>query len=75
VNAEGDFADSEVRRMEYAGPDEHGGAEFEAVDVLCTHSGLYGFTARVLPDHPDLTTAFWPGLITWATGQGSAARA
>jgi hypothetical protein len=29
-------------------------------------SGQHGFTVRVLPHHPDLTTSFQPGLIVWA---------
>lgn len=30
------------------------------------HSGLHGYTVRILPSHPDLVTPFIPGLITWA---------
>jgi glycogen phosphorylase len=36
--------------------------------VKCAGSGLYGYTVRVLPRHPDLVTPFLPGLITWASG-------
>ena len=31
-----------------------------------TESGLHGFTIRVRPSHPDLSTALVPGLIAWA---------
>ena len=32
----------------------------------CTTSGLLGYTVRVLPSHPDLTSPFLPGYVTWA---------
>ena len=44
----------------------------ESVYLYCAqavaneHSGLYGYTVRVLPDHEDLVSPFIPGLITWA---------
>jgi hypothetical protein len=28
---------------------------------------------RVMPDHPDLCSPFWPGLVAWADGKGVAA--
>ena len=34
-------------------------------------SGLYGYTVRVLPDHPDLSPRFLPGLISWADPQAA----
>jgi starch phosphorylase len=33
--------------------------------IACTASGQYGFAVRVLPKHPDLQSAFEPGLVTW----------
>jgi hypothetical protein len=42
---------------------------FEATDVVCGASGRHGYTVRVLPYHPDLTTPFLPGLILWADGR------
>ncbi len=30
-------------------------------------SGQNGFTIRVLPSHPDLTTSFVPGMVLWAS--------
>ena len=38
-----------------------------------TESGLHGFTIRVRPSHPDLSTGFVPGLIAWANGGRSSA--
>jgi starch phosphorylase len=40
---------------------------FEAREVSCPRSGQHGFTVRVLPHHPDASSAFIPGLITWAS--------
>jgi starch phosphorylase len=34
--------------------------------TACDCSGLFGYTVRVLPHHPDLVTPFIPGMITWA---------
>jgi starch phosphorylase len=33
--------------------------------VPCRDSGRFGFCVRVIPNHPDLTSPFIPGLITW----------
>ncbi len=33
--------------------------------IACTASGHYGFAVRVLPRHPDLASAFEPGLVSW----------
>ena len=35
-------------------------------DFRCAKAGRYGFTARVVPDHPDLATPVELGLVTWA---------
>jgi len=46
---------------------------FQAEAVPCRLSGLHGFSVRVLPFHPDLSTPFLPGLIVWA-GPGTLTR-
>ena len=44
-----------------------GSAEvFQAVLRPSTKTGLHGYSIRILPKHPDLISAFLPGLITWA---------
>jgi starch phosphorylase len=40
---------------------------YHANQVVCKLSGLFGFTVRILPHHPDLVTPFLPGIITWAS--------
>ena len=49
-------------------PVRPGGEEshlYQASAVTCHRSGLHGYTVRVLPCHPDLTTPFLPGFIVW----------
>jgi len=41
--------------------------EFEAT-TICRQSGRFGYSARVLPFHPELVTPFELGLIRWADG-------
>jgi starch phosphorylase len=66
VNADGEIESGKALPMEHVGRDEHGNDLFEVQARPCCHSGLHGFTVRVLPHHPDLVTPFVPGLITWA---------
>ena len=66
VNASGAMVEAETVPMRLVGPDRDGLALFETEAAICRRSGLHGFTVRLLPNHPDLTTPFVPGLITWA---------
>jgi starch phosphorylase len=66
VDADGDIVEAEATPMQPIGPAENGGYLFEASAVPCRKSGLHGYSARVLPRHPDLTSPFIPGLIAWA---------
>ena len=65
----GEIIDAIAHRMDFTGKDSTGMSIFEAKTVLCQQSGLHGYTVRVLPNHPDVTSAFWPGLVTWADGK------
>jgi len=40
---------------------------YEIQAVPCCGSGHHGYTARVLPRHPDMKHPFALGLITWAS--------
>mgnify|MGYP005852536137 CR=1 FL=1 len=65
LDSNGEFAEAVSIGM------EHDGAEgdvhrFGAVYGPCSHSGILGFTVRVLPYHKDLTSPFLPGYVTWA---------
>jgi starch phosphorylase len=47
------------------GTEEHGQHRY-AGRFACEVAGRYGFTVRVVPFHPDLTTALEMGSIAWA---------
>jgi len=66
LNAGGEFVEAEATPMLPIERDESGSYLFEANEVTCFRSGRHGYTIRVLPHHPDLTTPFLPGLIVWA---------
>ena len=64
-------ADQEIREgrhipMEVEEFVENGPSLYRAQRVICSGSGMYGYTVRVLPQHRDLVTPVLPGLITWA---------
>lgn len=66
VNAAGDLVDVDAMPLKSIGSQPDGLYVYEASTVPCRVSGLRGYTLRVLPQHPDLTTPFQPGLIVWA---------
>jgi starch phosphorylase len=66
VDADGNLEEAEATPMQPVGPDKAGSYLFEAIAVTCFASGRHGYTIRVLPYHPDLTTLFLPGMIVWA---------
>ena len=51
------------------GGGRYGTYVFEAANVPCRESGLYGYTVRVLPFHADEGRSFLPGLITWSSAE------
>jgi glycogen phosphorylase len=65
VNPSGELLEPVSARMHLAGPAGQDTFWFEAT-AECESSGRHGFTIRVLPDHPDLTAPFLPGVICWA---------
>ena len=71
VDALGEIVQAEATPMKLTGMDSAGSYAgsylFEAGALTCRRSGLHGYTVRVLPHHPDLTTSFLPGLIAWAS--------
>jgi starch phosphorylase len=66
VDASGEIEGAAATAMEPVGPDGDGSYLYQASAVTCRESGMHGYTVRVLPYHPDLTTSFLPGLIAWA---------
>jgi starch phosphorylase len=67
VSPEGEFLDGQATPMALV---HHNTGEtaclFEAA-VRCERSGLYGFSVRLLPKHPDLAEPRATSLIHWAT--------
>ncbi len=72
IDIDGEIVEAEAIAMQAAGSDGDKGHHFEAEGIPCRRSGRYGFTIRVLPDHPDLVTPFLPELITWASPETQA---
>ena len=66
VNAKGEIMEAAATPMELASNNPDGTYLFEGRAVPSRHSGLQGYTIRVIPRHPDLASPFLPGLITWA---------
>lgn len=67
LNAHGEIEKPLVVEMQPA-QEEAGATIYETTAVPDCGSGRHGYTARVLPRHPELRNAFIPGLILWANG-------
>jgi starch phosphorylase len=67
VNATDELIEAVAIPMQYVKQDGRADFQlFEANTVSCHMSGRHGYTVRVRPYHPDLTTASLPGLMVWA---------
>jgi glycogen phosphorylase len=66
VDMQGELVEGDSVVMEATGQDAQGNYNY-AVETSITRSGLHGFTVRVRPSHPDMSVAFIPGLICWAS--------
>jgi starch phosphorylase len=66
LDAEGEISGAVTTAMQASGQDDRGNHLFEAAAVPCRRSGLHGYTVRVLPNHPDLSSGMTSGLIAWA---------
>jgi starch phosphorylase len=73
VNADGEIATFSVTPMITSEPEDHGTYRFQSAIPALLQSGLYGYSIRVLPQHPDALSHFVPGLILWARGRAAAA--
>jgi starch phosphorylase len=69
LDSHGEITDASTEPLSFIGRQASGTSTFGLESVKCAQSGVHGFTIRVMPDHPDLSTAFWPGLIAWADGR------
>jgi glycogen phosphorylase len=57
-----------VAAMDRVGPGDHAGWWRYAAEVDSGLSGTFGFTARIVPRHPDLAGFAELGLVAWASG-------
>ena len=65
LNADGDIINPIITEMQPV-RQEKNGYLYEVKAVPCCGSGRHGYTARVLPRHPDARHLFALGVITWA---------
>jgi starch phosphorylase len=72
VDGNGNLVEGDAVVMQ---PDQHaaGDTYSYSVETSIHRSGLHGYTARVRPNHPDMTVKFIPGLICWADSSHAAA--
>jgi starch phosphorylase len=66
VNSHGDIVNPETIPLNLIDESVDGEYHYYARAATCECSGLFGYTVRILPRHPDLVTPFMPGIITWA---------
>ena len=67
LNAQREFAQTEVYPLELAGPNGDGTYHFVGT-FTCAAAGSYGYTLRVVPSHSDLQNPLEMGLVHWAKG-------
>lgn len=65
LNADGDIVDPVITPMAPEAETKDG-LIYETTAIPCCGSGRHGYTARILPHHPDLKNKFAPGMILWA---------
>ena len=59
----GDIRDGAIATARHDGRD--GDGELFRAEIPCRTTGRYGYTARIVPRHPDLVNALTPLLLTW----------
>ena len=64
VHADRELNGSERLPLKLNGELEEGTYSFKG-EVVCSSSGVYGFSVRILPSNPDLKNELDLGLITW----------
>ncbi|MEN6607105.1 MAG: alpha-glucan family phosphorylase [Bryobacteraceae bacterium] len=67
LDADGEIQEGISMRLDAAGPGDGGRYLYEGDAPACTRSGMHGYTIRVLPYQVEMSCAFEPGLITWAS--------
>ena len=65
VGQHDELEQSTITTMTPAGEGASGSLRFRG-SFSCSRAGRYGFTVRVVPAHPDLTTSIELGRVAWA---------
>ena len=63
LDAAGEIRDGQAVPARHDGRD--GDGDVFRAEIPCRVTGRYGYTARILPRHPDLVNPFTPLLLTW----------
>ena len=66
VGANEELVNPSTVPMTLAGPGDVPTTHSFEGSFTCERAGRYGFTVRVVPAHPDLTTYADLGLVSWA---------
>ena len=66
VGAADELPQPDVLTLTHVGVDDDGARSLRGPASAARRAGRYGFTVRVVPDHPDLATPVELGLVTWA---------
>jgi starch phosphorylase len=66
VGPNDEIAEPTIVTMERAGPDDEAKRHRYVGRFCCEEAGRYGFTVRVVPAHPDLSTPAELGFVAWA---------
>jgi starch phosphorylase len=66
LDASGELAGAGATPMRPAGRADSGEWVFEGQGCSHERTGRHGYTARVVPSHPDLAETILPGMIAWA---------
>jgi starch phosphorylase len=63
LDATGEIKDGGIVRARHDGRD--GDGDIFRAEIPCGVTGRYGYTARILPRHPDMVNPLTPLLLTW----------
>ncbi|MCP4634048.1 MAG: glycosyltransferase family 1 protein [candidate division Zixibacteria bacterium] len=64
LDADNNIAEHSVESMKFIECPEEGVFRYEGY-ILCDESGLYGYSIRILPYHPDMTDQFGLEMMHW----------
>lgn len=69
IDMDGEISAAQTFQLHPSGLDKDKGQSYQTNQIPCQQSGRFGYTIRVLPNHPDLINPYLPGLIKWASSE------